>query len=203
MAALAALGLIIIAVMSNAKSETPVWTTPGHAVEACALPPLIGAVVGCIAARVIGLPWPSAIAMSIEVSLQNKGVAIAVIGVTLGGAANAHARNAALAMPFFYALFSALGNLLWGIVAWKLGLTYLDRHATCATLPDRLREARLAQKDPATPAKGAAMCRVGLGACDAQATLPSVSLEQPAESTAAPTRPLALVSDSSCAAHAI
>jgi membrane protein YqaA with SNARE-associated domain len=80
----------------------------------------------------------------VEVSTQNQLIAMAIIGLTLDS--NPAMRDQAYVVPLVYGACAATGNVLWAIVAWKLGLTLLDRHATIREACQQLNSARRTKK---------------------------------------------------------
>lgn len=130
---------------ANVGSATPLWETPSKVIFASFLPVLVGACLGLSAARCMRLPWPSAIAVGIETSVQNKLIAIAIIGLTFPGDELQPLRDAAYAVPMLYATFATFGNFIWCVVAWKMGLTFLPKDAKCSEVRENYKAARAKQ----------------------------------------------------------
>lgn len=126
---IAGVGSILLAFIANSLSDTPTWGTPVRDIVALNIPILVGAIVGIGLAKMSNLEWPSAIAIGIEVSCQNKLVAVAVVSATLRS--DPGQRDLAYAIPLLYAFFSTVLNATWCLVAWRLGFTYLDHSAGC------------------------------------------------------------------------
>lgn len=121
---LAGLMVVVLGFISNAKSDTPVWGQEPKVYIAAALAPIIGLCFGLAIAMLLRFPKPSVVAISLECGVQNKVLALSVIGISLKG----HDKSEAAAMPLIYGLFAIGINVMWGFSAWKcLGWTHLDR----------------------------------------------------------------------------
>lgn len=131
-----AVALLVTSFINNATSKNPIWATPGRAIVACFLTSVIGGTAALAAARACRIAWPSCVAVGIEVSTQNKLIAVAVVTLTLSG----DDEDQAFVMPLIYATLAAAGNVCWGIVAWKMGLTNLDRKATLRSIWQRVKD---------------------------------------------------------------
>jgi bile acid transporter len=83
--AVGAVGTFVTGLITNSKSETPVWASDTQMYIAALLQALLGIALGFGAARVAGLPRPSCVAVSIETSVQNAVLAMAIIAITFDG----------------------------------------------------------------------------------------------------------------------
>jgi len=116
--------LVLLGFVASAQSKTPIWAQERETYVAAFLASLFGLVVGLSLSLLAQLEKPSCVAVSFETSIQNKIIAIAIIGVTFS---TQEEKDVATAVPLVYALFATLINGIWAIVAWKLGFTSYDR----------------------------------------------------------------------------
>jgi len=129
--AIAAVALVLASFVKNSQSNTPIWEQTSSTYLATALVSLFGLMLGLGFSLLAHLPKPSCVAVSIETSIQNKVIALAIIGITFETQA---ARDEASAVPLCYALFATLINVIWVVVAWKLGWTSYDSKLSLCAL---------------------------------------------------------------------
>ena len=136
--------LLISAFGNNAASSKPVWKSGARIICAAGLPSVIGSVFGVSVSRWAKLPWPSAVAVGVETSIQNKFVAIAVLSLTFKN--NLEASDSAMVIPILYAAIAFLVNCIWCTIAWKRGYTFLDKNTTLRGFVQAFRDAQKQQK---------------------------------------------------------
>lgn len=115
--------LVLIGFVANAKSQTPIWAQDTKTYMAAFLTTLIGLIVGLTFSLLARLQKPSCVAISIETSIQNKIIAIAIIGISFPTQAD---KDVANSIPLVYSLFATIINVIWALVAWKIGFTTND-----------------------------------------------------------------------------
>ena len=73
----------------------------------------IGFLIGIILARLVGLPWRDAVAVMVETGIQNTGVAIVLLGVSLpkpdGDMATVRHRQSTVSPEEYQITFMVLG----------------------------------------------------------------------------------------------
>jgi len=144
--ALAALGVILMGLIGNAQSSTPIWQVPGKVFAACAMVVGCGGLCGFGLGLAVALPKPACVAVCIETSVQNKLVATAVLAVTLSG----DERNQAYAVPMVYASFATSTSICVALLCWKAGFTNLPFDATFSDIVHAWRRA-LEGASPSAP----------------------------------------------------
>ena len=123
------LGVFILGLVNNSRSDTPVWDANDGIFATAFLQVLIALTLGFGISAVVGLPKPSCVSVSIETSVQNAILAMAIIAISFD---DEDADNAAVC-PVVYMMFSTWTNVLWGFSSWKVfGFTELPKDASCA-----------------------------------------------------------------------
>ena len=121
--AIGGLGTTITSIVANSQSKTPVWKSEPQMYCAAFLQGLFGVILGFGAARMVGLPRPSCVAVSVETSVQNAILAMAILSITFDG----DIEGQAMVVPMCYGTFTACINLIWAWFAWKvMGFTELS-----------------------------------------------------------------------------
>lgn len=115
--------LVLIGFIQNSTSDTPIWAQQWETYVASFLASLFGLIIGLGLSLLTKLPKPSCVAISIETSIQNKIIAIAIIGITFN---TQQEKDVANAVPLIYAVCATGLNVVWAIAAWKLGWTSYD-----------------------------------------------------------------------------
>lgn len=129
--ALGGLGVFVTGLVSNSKSDTPIWGATGGIYGSAACQVALGIAMGFGASVLAGLSKPSAVAVSVETSVQNAVLAMAIIAISFD---SDDAAEAAV-VPMCYMMFSTWTNVLWCIVSWKVfEFTLLPKEATFADI---------------------------------------------------------------------
>jgi len=113
--------VLIIYSMVVTSSDEPIWNKPAKFYPAVATP----CACGLVAALLISLnnPWlsrPEAVAVVVETTYQNTGLAMSIALATF----DKSQRGRAVGVPLFYAAVQVVLLPLFLLTAWKLGLTY-------------------------------------------------------------------------------
>jgi predicted Na+-dependent transporter len=166
--ALAGVLLVLLSFVANSRSTTPTWGQAGTTYAACLLATAAGLTIGLALALGVGLPRPSCVAVSIETSIQNKVVALAIIGVTFRTQAE---RDAASAVPLVYAFFATALNVVWAVAAWRLGFTSYDRNLGVCEL---LRSAKNSLEESVAEGEG----KVDANGCSEQQVRPGSKISE-------------------------
>jgi bile acid transporter len=125
--AIGGLGVFITGLIANSQSDTPIWGATGGIYGSASCQVLLGIAMGFGIASVAGLPKPSCVAVSVETSVQNAVLAMAIIAISFD---EDEAAEAAV-VPMCYMMFSTWTNVIWCIVSWKVfEFTNLSRNAT-------------------------------------------------------------------------
>lgn len=125
------LGTFVMSLIANTQSDTPIYGAPGPIYLAAFIQVLCGISLGFGISIISGLEKPSAVAVSVETSVQNAVLAMAIISLSFDGD---DAGDAAV-VPMCYMLFSTWTNVAWVTTAWKcFGFTNLSRDATWADM---------------------------------------------------------------------
>lgn len=120
-------GVVLSGMIANSDSETPLWGATGGIYGSAATQVALGIMMGFGFSKLIQLRSPSCVAVSIETSVQNAVLAMAIIAISFN---EDDAADAAV-VPMCYMFFSTWTNILWGFLAWKVfGLTDLPKEAT-------------------------------------------------------------------------
>jgi bile acid transporter len=121
------LGTVISSLIANSQSDTPIYDAPGKIYAASFVQVLVGISLGFGISSSLGLRKPSCVAVSVETSVQNAVLAMAIIALSF----DSDDSGEAAVVPMCYMLFSTWTNVVWSLVAWKLfGFTDLPREAT-------------------------------------------------------------------------
>ena len=129
--ALGGIGTFVISVINSAKSETPLWRAPPMILGAASVQVLCGIFLGFAFSKLVGLKSSSCVSVSIEVSVQNAILAIAII--TISYDENDAAK--ATIFPLCYMFFSTWMNLIWGFLSWKVfGFTDIPQSISCSDI---------------------------------------------------------------------
>lgn len=121
-------GTVLGSVIANSQSDTPIYGAPGPIYVATLIQVLCGISLGFGISILSGLPKPSGVAVSVETSVQNAVLAMAIISLSFD---SDDAGDAAV-VPMCYMLFSTWTNVVWVLLAWKVfGFTDLPPEATC------------------------------------------------------------------------
>jgi len=120
---LAGVVLVLLGLVANSESDTPIWAQSLNTYLAAFLTSLIGLIVGLGLSLLAKLPKPSCVAVSLETAIQNKVIAVAIIGITFTNKAD---KDEASAIPLIYAFFALVLAVVWSAIAWKLGYTSHD-----------------------------------------------------------------------------
>jgi predicted Na+-dependent transporter len=124
---LGGVGTVITSMIANSQSDTPIYAAPGKIYGATFFQVLMGLFLGFGLATLVGLRKASCVAVSVETSVQNAVLAMAIISLSFD---SDDAGEAAVA-PMCYMLFSTWTCLIWTMSAWKcFGFTDLPRDAT-------------------------------------------------------------------------
>lgn len=166
--AIAGLLLVVLSFVANSRSTTPTWGQEGTTYAACLLATVSGLAIGLALSLAGGLPKPSCVAVSIETSIQNKVVALAIIGVTFRTQAE---RDAASAVPLVYAFFATALNVVWAVAAWRLGFTSYDRNLGVCEL---LRSAKNSLEESVAEGEG----KVDANGCSEQQVRPGSKVSE-------------------------
>jgi predicted Na+-dependent transporter len=102
-------GTMLTSLIKNAQSETPVWGSDSQMYVAAFLQALLGLLLGFGFARAAKLPYPSCVAVSVETSVQNAILAMAILAITF--ADDEETAGQAAVVPMCYGECSA--NVLW------------------------------------------------------------------------------------------
>jgi len=112
--------LLIHSIALNATSTTPFWTLPVGVIVAVCTPVVCGHIFGFGVSVLWKLEKSSAAAVALEVSVQNKFLALGLVGVIFNDVDDA---NIAKGVPLLYGGFAALFNVCMLSIYWKLGYT--------------------------------------------------------------------------------
>jgi predicted Na+-dependent transporter len=129
--ALGGLGVVVSGLVANAGSDTPIWGATGAIYGSACFQVTLGICMGFGFSLLAGLRKPSCVAVSIETSVQNAVLAMAIISISFDG----DDAGEAAVVPMAYMMFSTWTNVLWGFLSWKVfGLTDLPKGATFAEI---------------------------------------------------------------------
>jgi hypothetical protein len=118
---LAGLCLILMSVsVSSSNHQAALWDQNAQFYTACALPPVIGLLLAVSLASYFQLAKPERVAVSIEASYQNTGIATTV-ALTMFQTEKELAT--AIGVPLYYGIVEALVIATFCIVSWKAGWT--------------------------------------------------------------------------------
>ena len=124
---LGGVGTVISSIIANSQSDTPIYAAPGKIYGATFVQVLLGLFFGFNLSNLIGLRKPSCVAVSVETSVQNAVLAMAILAISF----DSDDAGEAAVVPMCYMLFSTWTSLLWCIIAWKVfGFTDLPKDAT-------------------------------------------------------------------------
>lgn len=140
-------GTVLSSLIANAQSETPIYAAPGKIYCATFIQVVVGICLGFGLSSAVQLPKPSCVAVSIETSVQNAILALAIIAISF----NSDDAGAATVVPMCYMAFSTWTCVLWTLLAWKVfGLTGLDRNATWADIMNSYKSSTATNNDEET-----------------------------------------------------
>mmetsp|Transcript_9155 Transcript_9155/g.13802 ORF Transcript_9155/g.13802 Transcript_9155/m.13802 type:complete len:328 (-) Transcript_9155:245-1228(-) len=121
-------GTVISSMIANSKSDTPIYAAPGAIYGAAFIQVFCGIFFGFGLSCLAGLRKPSCVAVSVETSVQNAVLALAIIAISF----DKDDVGEAAVVPMCYMLFSTWTNVVWALVSWKiLGFTDLPSDANC------------------------------------------------------------------------
>jgi bile acid:Na+ symporter, BASS family len=134
---LGGLGTVISSIAANSQSDTPIYAAPGKIYLAGFVQVICGITCGFSIAALAGLRKPSCVAVSVETSVQNAILAMAIIAISFS---SKDAGEAAV-VPMCYMLFSTWTNVIWAILSWKVfGFTDVSKDSTFADLVKKYKE---------------------------------------------------------------
>merc|ERR1712070_1225368 len=110
--AFAGVGTLALALISNTLSDTPIWASEMPNYLAAALLPIMGLTIGITFSSAARLPKPSRVAVSVELAVQNKILAAAIIHMSFPRQDDFCSSNEAVIIPFVYVLFGTGWNVL-------------------------------------------------------------------------------------------
>lgn len=99
---LGGLGTVISSMIANSQSDTPIYAAPGKIYGATFMQVLCGISLGFGISVLSGLAKPSCVAVSVETSVQNAVLAMAIIALSF----DSDDSGAAAVVPMCYMLFS-------------------------------------------------------------------------------------------------
>lgn len=145
------LGTVISSFVANAQSDTPIYAAPGSIYAATFVQVLCGIFFGFTLSALGGLRKPSCVAVSVETSVQNAILALAIIAISFDGDDSGDAA----VVPMCYMFFSTWTNVVWALLSWKVfGFTDIPSNGT---LKDLLKAYKETLDTDATPEEAA--CR--------------------------------------------
>lgn len=104
---LGGLGVVVSGLVANAGSDTPIWGAAGGIYGSAALQVTLGIAMGFGFSAMAGLRKPSCVAVSVETSVQNAVLAMAIIAISFD---EEDAGDAAV-VPMCYMMFSTWTNV--------------------------------------------------------------------------------------------
>ena len=139
-------GVVLSGMIANADSDTPIWGATAGIYGSAATQVFLGIVMGFGFSALAGLRKPSCVAVSIETSVQNSVLAMAIIAISFD---DEDAGDAAV-VPMAYMMFSTWTNVLWGFLAWKVfGLTDLPKDASFSDVMESYKASMTVEKSVA------------------------------------------------------
>mmetsp|Transcript_64892 Transcript_64892/g.141419 ORF Transcript_64892/g.141419 Transcript_64892/m.141419 type:complete len:455 (-) Transcript_64892:167-1531(-) len=119
-------GLLLISFgVLTSSNDSPLWDKDAKFYSAVSLPCFGGlASAFCLSFLTPWLNGPEAVAVTIETSYQNTGLALSVALATFAK----KDRAAAASVPLFYGVVEACLLPVFLIVSWKIGLTHAPKH---------------------------------------------------------------------------
>ncbi|CAK9012801.1 High affinity iron permease 1, partial [Durusdinium trenchii] len=117
--------LLVKSILDNARSAEPIWKLSGTVIVSVVIPIVGGHLFGLLTALAMKVPTPSAVAIALEVSVQNKLLALGLVGVIF----EHDEANVAKAIPLLYGTVSMTFNAIALLIYWKRGWTYLSPRA--------------------------------------------------------------------------
>jgi predicted Na+-dependent transporter len=134
---LGGLGTVLFSIVANAQSDTPIYGAPGAIYAATFVQVVCGISLGFGIANLIGLRKPSCVAVSVETSVQNAILCMAIIGISF----DEDDAGAAAVVPMCYMFFSTWTNVVWAVLSWKvLGFSDLPTDSTFADMMKSYKE---------------------------------------------------------------
>jgi len=124
---LATMYLLVAAIVGNALSKFPIWSLEWQSIVAVIVPIVCGHILGLCASLLLSVKKPGAVAVALEVSIQNKFLALGIVSAVLRSHDQA---NSAKSIPLLYGTFSMVFNSMLCIVYWKAGWTNLPKQAS-------------------------------------------------------------------------
>eukprot|EP00808_Paulinella_micropora_P032066 g9846.t1 len=141
-AMLAFLFLVVFAPLVNSRSSQPFWTYPGGLFIAVLFPASGGFFLALfISRKLLHFPKPSCTTISVEVSFQNVGIAIAIINSSFPP----EYRAEVMGVPILYQLLNTITCIIYCLTLLKLGWlgeVEGDESMTLCKLLARLRDYR-------------------------------------------------------------
>lgn len=114
---------LIIMSLAITNSDDPVWEQPLGVIVASFLPPLIALFLTVAICLKLGIDKPKIFAITIEVCLQNSGVALTFALAAFSG----DEQQQALAVPILYGLANSLYCIGFAVFGFKMGWTYTPK----------------------------------------------------------------------------
>ena len=119
------LATLVIGVVKNAKSS-PAWEEELGVYAAAESQCLCGLFMGFSIAKLVGkLPNSSCVAVSVETSVQNIIIAMAILNITFEE--DEERAGESMVIPMAYSALGSSTALLWLLIAMKLGLTDVEK----------------------------------------------------------------------------
>lgn len=123
------MGVVLSGLIANSNSDTPIWGATAGIYGSASMQVALGIAMGFGFSKLAGLRSASCVAVSVETSVQNAVLAMAIIAISFD---EDDAADAAV-VPMCYMMFSTWTNVLWGVLAWKVfGLTDLPKDCSFA-----------------------------------------------------------------------
>jgi len=116
----AGVAMMAVGAMANGSSHDPLWDNPMSWFVAITLPVAGGLTIAMIAAKLVRLPSPEAVAVAIECCYQNTGLALTIALSAMSTADIGEASG----VPLFYGIIEILVIPLFALTAWRVGWTY-------------------------------------------------------------------------------
>lgn len=141
---LGGLGVFVTGLIANSSSDTPLWAAADGIYASAASQVVLGIIMGFSIAALGGLEKPSCVAVSVETSVQNAVLAMAIIAISF----DSDDAGKAAVVPMCYMMFSTWTNVAWCLLSWKVfGFTNLSKDATFAEVIKAYKES-LAVEEP-------------------------------------------------------
>lgn len=155
---LGGLGTVISSFIVNSRSDTPIYGAPGVIYAATFVQVLCGISLGFGLSSIGGLRKSSCVAVSVETSVQNAILAMAILNISFS---SSDAGEAAV-VPMCYMFFSTWTNVVWVIIAWRVfGFTELPQESTFSDIMKSYRETVSPKAAPTEPIESTASTEEG------------------------------------------